>query len=162
MKVPAKVALNAYPTRSSGLVICCSDFGDPRWRWIEGPLSDTGIRFEFVRAVPRNIVERRISFLNLARLRAAFEAVRLANHQKAQAIVSHGPALGAWCGFFARLFRLKTPIVAHSFNFTELPNALKRPVLGWMLSDIDRLLSFRGSSAVSMRKPSTCLRIILT
>ena len=37
MKVPAKMALNSSPTCSSSLVICCSDFADPRWRWIEGP-----------------------------------------------------------------------------------------------------------------------------
>ena len=123
MKDSAEMALNTSAPRSSGLVICCADFADPEWRWIEGPLSDTGIRFEFVRAVPRNLIERRISFLNLARLRASFDAVRLARKNKAHVIVTHGPALAAWCGLFARLFRLKIPIVAHSFNFTELPNA---------------------------------------
>ena len=123
-------------------MICCADFSDPGWRWIEGPLSDTGIRFEFVRAVPRNLIERRISFLNLARLRASFDGVRLARKKKAHAIVTHGPALAAWCGLFARLFGLKIPIVAHSFNFTELPHAIKRPVLGWMLSNVDQLVVF--------------------
>ena len=142
MKVPVEIALNTSAPRSSGLVICCADFADPRWRWIEGPLSDTGIRFEFVRAVPRNLVERRISFLNLARLRASFETVRLARKKKVHAIVTHGPALAAWCGLFARLFRLKIPIVAHSFNFTELPNAIKRQALGWMLSNVDQLVVF--------------------
>jgi glycosyltransferase involved in cell wall biosynthesis len=32
--------------------------------------------------------------------------------------------------------------VAHSFNFTELPNALKRSALGWMLSNVDRFVVF--------------------
>ncbi len=142
MKVPAKLTLNTSTACSSGLVICCADFADPAWRWLERPLSDTGIRFEFVRAVPRNIFERRVSFLNLARLRASFEAVRLAREKKADAIVTHGPALAAWCAFFARVFRLKVPIVAHSFNFTELPNTVKLSALGWMLSNVDRFVVF--------------------
>ncbi|MFZ0677276.1 glycosyltransferase family 4 protein [Candidatus Binatus sp.] len=142
MKALVKTALNGSAPRVSGLVICCADFADPGWRWIEGPLSDAGIRFEFVRAVPRNVVERRVNFLNVARFRAAFETVRLARERKAQAIVAHGPALGAWCGLFARLFRVRLPIVAHTFNFTELPNAIKRSALGWMLSDVDRFVVF--------------------
>jgi glycosyltransferase involved in cell wall biosynthesis len=142
MKLPLEMASNTPAPHSSRLVICCADFADPRWRWIEGPLSDTGIRFEFVRAVPRNLIERRISFLNLARIRGSFEAVRLARKNKADALVTHGPALAAWSAFFARFFRLKIPIVAHSFNFTELPNGLKRPALGWMLSKVDRLVVF--------------------
>jgi glycosyltransferase involved in cell wall biosynthesis len=142
MKVPVKLTLNTSTACSSTLVVCCADFADPEWRWLERPLSDTGIRFEFVRAVPRNTVERRVSFLNLARLRASFEAVRLAREKKADVIVTHGPALAAWCAFFARLFRLKVPIVAHSFNFTELPNAFKLSALGWMLSNVDRFVVF--------------------
>ena len=142
MKAPVEIASNASTPRPSGLVICCADFADSKWRWIEGPLSDTGIRFEFVRAVPRNLFERGITSLNLPRLRASLEAVRLARKKKADAIVTHGPALAAWCGLFARILRLKIPIVAHSFNFTELPNATKRTVLGSMLSNVDRFVIF--------------------
>jgi glycosyltransferase involved in cell wall biosynthesis len=142
LNIPAKMDSNTPAPRSSCLVVCCVDIADSRWRWIEGPLADTGIRFEFVRALPRNLIERRISLLNLARLRGSFEAVRLAREKKAHAIVSHGPALAAWCALFARVFRLKIPIVAHTFNFTELPSAFKRPVLGWMLSNVDRLIVF--------------------
>ena len=140
MKVPLEMPSNTSTPRSSGLVICCVDFADPGWRWIEGPLSDIGIRFEFVRAVPRNLVERHFSFLNLARLRGSFEAVRLAREKKAHAIVTHSPTLAAWCGLFGRLFGRKIPIMAQAFNFTELPNTVKRPVLGWMLSGVDRFV----------------------
>lgn len=142
MKVPVETALKTSAPSSSGLVICCADFADLSWRWIEKPLSDTGIRFEFVRAVPRNTIERRVRLLNLARLRASLEAVRLAREKKAQVIVSIGPALAAWCALFARLFRVKVPVVAHSFNFTELPNAVKRRVFGRMLSNVDRFVVF--------------------
>ena len=141
-EVPFEMSLKASASRSPSLVICCTDFADPRWRWIEGPLSDTGIRFEFVSAVPRNLVERGISFLNFARLRASFAAVRLAREKQAHAIVSHGPTLAAWCALFARLLRQKTPIVAYAFNFAELPSAVKRRALGWMLSNVDRLVVF--------------------
>jgi glycosyltransferase involved in cell wall biosynthesis len=142
LNIPAKMDLNTTEPRSSRLVICCVDIADSNWRWIEEPLSATGIRFEFVRALPRNVIERRISLLNLARLRGSFEAVRLAREKKAHAIVSHGPALAAWCALFARVFRLKIPIIAHTFNFTELPSAIKRSVLGWMLSNVNRLIVF--------------------
>jgi hypothetical protein len=75
-------------------------------------------------------------------LRGSFEAVQIARERKAEAIVAHSPILAAWCGFFARLFRVNVRIVAYAFNFTELPNAGKRLVLGWMLSDVDRLVVF--------------------
>ena len=162
MKGPVEIASNASTPRPSGLVVCCADFADSKWRWIEEPLSDTGVRFEFVRAVPRNLFERGITSLNLPRLRASLEAVRLARKKKADVIVTHGPALAAWCGLFARILRLKIPIVAHSFNFTELPNATKRTVLGSMLSNVDRFVVFSSLSAVSMPRPLICLRIVLT
>jgi glycosyltransferase involved in cell wall biosynthesis len=140
MKVPLELPSNTSASRSSGLVICCVDFADTGWRWIEGPLSDIGVRFEFVRAVPRNLIERRFSFLNLARLRGSFEAVRLAREKKAHAVVTHSPTLAAWCGLFARFFGRKIPVMAQAFNFTELPNTVKRSVLGWMLSGVDRFV----------------------
>jgi glycosyltransferase involved in cell wall biosynthesis len=142
LNIPANMDRNTPAPLSSRLVICCVDIADSSWRWIEGPLSDSGIRFEFVRALPSNVIERRISLVNLARLRGSFEAVRLAREKKAHAIVSHGPALAAWCAFFARVLRLKIPIIAHTFNFTELPSAVKRPVLGLMLSTVNRLIVF--------------------
>jgi glycosyltransferase involved in cell wall biosynthesis len=142
MTAPVEMASNNSASRSPRLVICCTDFADPNWRWIEGPLSDTGIRFEFVSAVPRNLVERRIGFLNFARLRGSLAAVRLAREKNARAIVSHGPTLAAWCALFARLLRQKMPIVAYAFNFAELPSVVKRPVLGWMLSNVSRLVVF--------------------
>jgi glycosyltransferase involved in cell wall biosynthesis len=127
---------------SSPLVICCADIADPKWRWLEGSLADTGIRLEFIRAVPRNMVERRVRFLNLARIRSSFEAVRLAREKKADTIVTHGPALAAWCGLFARYLRVNIPIVAHTFNFTELPKGIKRSLFGWMFAKVDRLVVF--------------------
>ena len=142
MNTPANIEMDTPASNSSCLVICCVDIADSKWRWIEGPLSESGIRFEFVRALPSNLIERQISLLNLARLRGSLRAVRLAREKKANAIVSHGPALAAWCAFFARLLGLKVPIIAHTFNFTELPSPFKRTVLGSMLSRVDRLIVF--------------------
>jgi glycosyltransferase involved in cell wall biosynthesis len=123
-------------------VICCADFADPKWRWLEDALSDDGIRLELIRAVPRNLIERHVRFLNLARLRSSFEAVWLARAKKADAIVTHGPALAAWSGLFARLLRVNIPIVAHTFNFTELPRGIRRSLFGWMFAKIDRFVVF--------------------
>jgi glycosyltransferase involved in cell wall biosynthesis len=47
-----------------------------------------------------------------------------------------------WCSLFARMRGLKIPILAHSFNFTELPPPLKRPMFAWTLQRIDRFLVF--------------------
>jgi hypothetical protein len=116
-------------------LICCADYREPEWRWLEGQLSDTGIRFEIAFALPQNMIERNLRFLKLWRVRGSFEAVRLAQKKKADAIVSTGPFLAAWCGLFARLLRLKIPLIADRFNFTQLPHVYKRPLFGWMLSD---------------------------
>src|SRR5215472_11901036 len=93
--------------RDSVLVVCCTDASDPNWRWLEGPLAGSGVRFEFARASPRNRMERAIQFLNLPRVRGSFEAVWLARKKNAQIIVAHGPALAAWCGLFAGVVRLR-------------------------------------------------------
>lgn len=136
------VAVGSLVKRHSVLIVCCTDASDPNWRWLERPLAGSGIRFEFARASPRNTIERTVRFLNLPRVRGSFEAIVLARKRNAQIIVSHGPALAAWCGFFARIFRLRIPIIAHSFNFTELPGLAKRMAFARMLAKIDRFIVF--------------------
>jgi glycosyltransferase involved in cell wall biosynthesis len=139
---PIAITMKSMVKRDSVLVVCCTDASDPNWRWLEGPLAGSGIRFEFARAFPRNRIERAIQFLNLPRVRGSFEAVSLARRKNAQIVVTHGPALAAWCGFFASMVRLRIPIIAHSFNFTELPGRAKRLAFSRMLAKIDRFIVF--------------------
>jgi glycosyltransferase involved in cell wall biosynthesis len=126
---------------ATGIVVCCAAIADESWRWIESPLADTGLTFEFARCVPRHFFERR-GPLNLARVRGAWEAIRLARRSDAKVIVTHGPTLAAWCAIFARVLRVPVPIVAHSFNFTTLPTGAKRRVFTWALSTIGRFVVF--------------------
>jgi glycosyltransferase involved in cell wall biosynthesis len=122
-------------------VVCCTDILDPSWRWIEGRLADTGVRFEFARCGFVHDFEHRSSF-HVARLRGCLDAVLLARRTRARAIVALGPPLAAWCAFFARGLGLSVPILAHTFNFTRLPHAAKRPAFAWALSEIDRFVVF--------------------
>src|SRR4249919_2148388 len=112
---------------SDTTIICCAEIEDPGWRWLETNLAVDGVRMEFSRCVPNYALEKRLPF-NLARLRGSFEAVRLARRTGAKALVTHGPTIAAWCALFARALGVKVPIIAHSFNFTELPTGVKRAV----------------------------------
>lgn len=104
-------------------------------------MAGTGLEFRFCRCIPRYYFERNAP-LNVARIRGAFEAVRLASRTDAKVVVAHGPALAAWCALFARMLRVSAPIIAHSFNFTQLPSRAKRRVFSSALSRIERFVVF--------------------
>ena len=122
-------------------IICCAEISDPRWRWIESSVAPFGIKLEFARCLPGAIFIK-TSYLNLARVRGSFEAVQMARRTGARAIVPHGPTLAAWCALFSRIFGLKIPILAHTFNFTTLPSLAKRIVFTFALSRVDRFVVF--------------------
>jgi glycosyltransferase involved in cell wall biosynthesis len=125
----------------SPLVVCCSEIDDPNWRWLEPALVDI-CHFQFVRCAPRNVLEKRFRILNLSRIRGCFEAVMLARRTHADVVVTHGPTLAAWCALFGFIFSLRATILAHSFNFTELPNLLKRVVFSLAFKRVDRFVVF--------------------
>jgi glycosyltransferase involved in cell wall biosynthesis len=124
------------------LVVCCSEISDPSWRWIEHNLESDEFRFEFVRCIPENWIEKNFKILNLARLRGCFQAVLIAKREKALVLVTHGPTLAAWCGVFGLIFGLKSRFLAHSFNFTRLPSKLKTIMFRLGLKRADRLVTF--------------------
>lgn len=124
------------------VVVCCSEVADPSWRWIERNFHGDTFRFEFVGCVPKNWIERTFKILNLARLRGCFQAVQIAKKKNAVVLVTHGPTLAAWCGIFGSLFGLKSRLLAHSFNFTQLPNKLKSIVFRLGLKRADHLVTF--------------------
>jgi glycosyltransferase involved in cell wall biosynthesis len=122
-------------------IVVCSEIANPEWRWIEGSFSHEKVRFNFERCEPRYKFERN-KWLNLARIRGSYNAIRLARKANAQALVTHGPTLAVWCCIFASLTGLRIPILAHSFNFTGLPNASKRLLFSRALRRIDRFVVF--------------------
>jgi glycosyltransferase involved in cell wall biosynthesis len=126
----------------SQLIVCCSEISDPKWRWIERNFASDEYRFEFVGCLPRNWVEKHFKVLNLARVRGCFQAVRKAKRGRALVLVTHGPTLAVWCGVFGRLFGLRSRLLAHSFNFTHLPNKLKTIMFRMGLKRADRFVTF--------------------
>jgi glycosyltransferase involved in cell wall biosynthesis len=124
------------------LIVCCSEISDPNWRWIERSLSRDELRFEFVTCLPANWIERNFKLLNLARIRGCAQAVRTAKRGQALVLVTHGPTLAAWCGIFGALFRLKSRLLAHSFNFTRLPSKAKGTIFRLGLKQADRFVTF--------------------
>jgi glycosyltransferase involved in cell wall biosynthesis len=124
------------------LIVCCSEISDPNWRWIADHFSEKDVRFEFIDCCPRNWIERQFTSLNLARLRGSLEAVLSAKRKNGAILVSHGPTLAAWCGIFARLIFLRSALIAHSFNFVELPNSLKTKIFSIGLSRVHRFVVF--------------------
>ena len=124
------------------LIVCCAEVANPNWRWIEGNFEGNDFSFQFVRCTPRNWLERNVKFINFARLRGCLDAVLLAKRQNALVLVTHGPTLAAWCGLFAWFFGLKACLLAHSFNFTDLPGKLKIIIFKFGLRRTNRLVTF--------------------
>jgi hypothetical protein len=121
-------------------VFCCAENMAPAWCWVESQFINTDVDFEFARCPARRF-DQVLGILNLRRLISCFEAMRMVQRIDVR-VVAHGPTLVAWCAKFARLFCSKGPIVAHSFNFTELQSALKRTVFWFVFSLIDRFVIF--------------------
>jgi len=149
---------------NNDVVVVCSEIADPNWRWIEASLDENSITFRYAPCSTQHTIDR-LPFLNMARLRGSLEAVLLAKKSGAKAIVTHGPTLAAWCALFARLLGVKTKILAHSFNFTELPSRIKRAVFSVALSNIDRFVVFssveRGLYAEAFKLPPQKFDVVL-
>jgi glycosyltransferase involved in cell wall biosynthesis len=62
---------------------------------------------------------------------SALRAVLYAKRHNARLLVTIGPRLSFWCGFFCRLFRITVDHVAFAFNFSELPTGWKRKIFGF-------------------------------
>jgi glycosyltransferase involved in cell wall biosynthesis len=122
-------------------IVVCTTFYDPEWRWLEANLNAAKISFEFTKLVDHGFL-RKMFPVNIARLHASLEAVKLARRTGAKAVVAHGPTLAAWCAIFAQMLDLRIPILAHSFNFTTLPSLMKRYVFSFAFSRIDRFVVF--------------------
>ena len=126
-------------------LVCCAEIADTRWRWLEQNLADTGLTFDFVRCVPQSKLEKNFRYINLSRLRGAWQAIKIAKLSTTKLLVTHGPTLAAWCALLSRLLGLRIPIVAHSFNFTQLPGQLKRPLFKLAFTRIDRFVVFSNA-----------------
>jgi glycosyltransferase involved in cell wall biosynthesis len=124
-------------------VVCCAEIVDLNWRWVAPYFVDAGVTFDFARCSP-NRIDRFFRIFSIARLVGCIEAVTKDQRNRARILVTHGPALAAWCTLLARLFGVKVTILAHSFNFTRLPGPIKRTVFRLAFSRIERFVVFSG------------------
>lgn len=95
-------------------------------------------RAEWVRltGLPSNALEKRIRILRLSRYRAAAQAAFAA--RRGTMVMSHLPRMSAATAAAMRLARKRSPHLAFSFNFTDLPRG---PALAYMrsvLRSVDR------------------------
>lgn len=97
-----------------------------------------------VSGLPRNPWERRVRRPNVARLRAAVEAVRLA---RGGAIISHLPRMSAAVAAVQIAARSTAPHLAFSFNFTTLPGTVSGAYFRRVLDRVDRFCVFSAYEA---------------
>ncbi|MCL8485459.1 MULTISPECIES: glycosyltransferase family 4 protein [Bradyrhizobium] len=126
---------------SSTTVVCCAEMTDPNWTWIAPHFPGTGLKFVFA-ICRRRRIDSYIRAVNLGRVLGALDGVMKAKRVKADVLVTHGPALAAWCALFAWLLRSRSVILAHSFNFASVPRGLKRIVFRILLARVDGFVVF--------------------
>jgi glycosyltransferase involved in cell wall biosynthesis len=74
------------------------------------------------------------AFLKAPNFTTAIEGMRAVLHakrHKARLLVTFGPRLSFWCGFFCRLFKFNIDHFAFAFNFAELPTGWKKKMFSF-------------------------------
>jgi glycosyltransferase involved in cell wall biosynthesis len=85
-------------------------------------------------------LERQIKKPDLLRIRLAWQAIQFAKRERSQMIFTQDTEMAFWCGFFARLWRVKIKLVAFSFNFPMAPSGLRLSLMRYAFRDIERVV----------------------
>lgn len=111
------------------------------WNWLDQSFNDTQLKWIHASSQGWPSMANLPASTTLRRLRAAWLALSQSN-QKPSLLVSHGPrpALYACALAFGRL--KKTPHLAFSFNFTELPSQRRQAMMARSFKSIDRFTVF--------------------
>lgn len=113
------------------------------WRFIEPQWRDPRATWAFFHGVPQNWLEHRVKRPNLARYRAARQAVRAATMRPADSVlVSHLPHLAAATNVLRRRRCPEVRQIAFAFNFTDLPTGRRLAYYRWALKGIDTFVVF--------------------
>ncbi|MGJ4998280.1 glycosyltransferase family 4 protein [Bradyrhizobium sp. HKCCYLS3077] len=126
---------------SNTTVVCCAEMTDPSWTWIASHFPGVGPKFVFA-ICRRRRIDSYVRAVNLSRVLGALDGVMKAKRVKADVLVTHGPALAAWCALFSWLLRSRSIVLAHSFNFASVPRGLKRVVFRTLLARVDGFVVF--------------------
>ena len=123
-------------TATAKWVVNVSDLTAPGAKFVELPRDVRRLDYS---GLPRNAVERLISRPKISRYRAALEAVFAA---KGRPIISHLPRMTAAVSSFQSLTGRRSPHLAFSFNFTDLPGGAARKYLSRSFLSVDEFFVF--------------------
>lgn len=90
--------------------------------------------------LPQNKVEQRVNKIRLARYRGALEAAAAA--QPLDVVVSHLPAMSTAVSYALRLLRKKNRHLAFAFNYTKLPEGVRREAVKRAAANIEKFIVF--------------------
>jgi glycosyltransferase involved in cell wall biosynthesis len=126
--------MNQFP-----LVICCTPFSNPDWKWFAPTFANDPIDWQFYYSIPKGFLEELIRSPNLAMIRTCREAVITAKQRQADLLITFDPRVSFWCAVFAQRLDVQIKHIAFAFNFPELPRGLKRR---WMISAFQNISQF--------------------
>ncbi len=107
------------------LVVLCTPFADG-WRWIIEDSGGDDVRWRYFSDAKKHPWLRYLKRPNFNTLIAGMRAAFYAKRHNARLLVTIGPRIGFWCGFFSWLFASKVEHFSFSFNFAELPQGWKK------------------------------------
>lgn len=112
---------------------------DRDWRWIES-LVPNGHEYDWriVSAKKRGLLETRIPFAHMGRIRAGFEVRKLVTDRTGDYLFSHGPHLAFYTALALIGVKNSPQHIAFSFNFTDLPGPALRQLMSRAFNRIDR------------------------
>lgn len=108
-------------------------------------VGDRPVEWTRYSGLPANALERVVPRPRVSRYRAAWQATNAA--RDAAVLVSHLPRMSAAVADAARLRRIRTPHLAFSFNFTQLPASAARARFRRSLASVDQFCTYTGFEA---------------
>jgi glycosyltransferase involved in cell wall biosynthesis len=116
--------------------------GSKDWNFLKDQMQNLEAEWDFFINYPTNWLEKRITKPPLSRYRTCLQAVLHAKRRKATHFISHLPRATSWSVLFAHLFQVKTPHLAFSFTFTDLPTGFKRKLMAYAFQFVDRFVVY--------------------
>ncbi len=120
-----------------------SELAGPEWRFLEPFSQRASMTWQCIPGKPQNLLERRLHRPNLARWRAAAQAVLLARKApKHSVLVSHLPLMAVATETLRARFCPNVPHIAFAFNFTDLPKGWRHRVQKQAFAQLDEFVVF--------------------
>lgn len=123
-------------------LICCSNVMDPNWHWLEHRFADKSLKWQFYHTIPQNFIEKKLRRPDLKYPRAAWEAVLAAKKVSQGVLITHGPIISFYTALFSKLIGNRLPQIAYTFNFTALPQGIRRSLMQYAYPYADRFVVY--------------------